>query len=152
MKSWVGDTFNSQPLTLLNDSSLVSLSFRYWFEPCNKLKIYLTRKYPIAPAYIPWRDFVGVELDFPPEVASKSSDADHDDLLPTSRDTRHRHRPPARRTGRAESVLYCLQIMGAAIPSAPFRSCRVHIRLRLQIMDGGLSRSIDLSRSLRSNP
>ena len=84
--------------------------------------------------------------------ASNRSGADHDVLLSPSRDTRSNHRPPARRTGHARSMLPRLQILGSAHPNAPFRPCKVHTRIHHQTMGEDLSGSIKLSRPLHSDP
>ena len=85
--------------------------------------------------------------------ASNISDPNYDGLLPPTRDTRHRHRSPARPTNRAESVLPRLQIMGSALPNPPFRLRRVQcVRAFYQTMDGGLSGSSKFSLSLHSDP
>ena len=86
-----------------------------------------------------------------PNGASNISDAGHDDLLSPARDTRYRDRPPARRTNRVESVLPSLQIMGSAVPDAPLRSRHVHTHIR-RTVDEGVSRPIELSHSLHSDP
>ena len=84
------------------------------------------------------------------KLASNASDAGHNDLPPT-RDTRYRHRPSARRTNCAESVLPRLQIMGSALPNAPLWPRHVYIHIHRRV-DEGLSRSVQLSHSLHSDP
>lgn len=84
--------------------------------------------------------------------ASSGSGADHDVPLSPSRYAQSLRRLPASRKNRTESVLSSLQIMGSVVPKASFRSYRVHTRYPLQIVGGGLSKSINLSRSPHSDP